>query len=89
VVPKLETKVLPVYPVETPKQREDHDVVMDVTLNDDGSVQKVNVIEGDPVLNNAATDAVKQWRYRPLTVNGKLVKQFVVVLTFDKNGKVR
>ena len=87
-VPKLETKVLPVYPAEAAKQRKDQDVVMDVTLNDDGSVQKVNVIEGDPLRNNAATDAVKQWKYRPLTVNGKLVKQFVVVITFNKDGKV-
>jgi TonB family protein len=61
---------------------------MDVTLNDDGSVQKVNVIEGDPLLNTAATDAVKQWKYRPLTVHGKPVNNFVLVLTFGKNGKV-
>lgn len=89
VVPKLETKVLPVYPAEAAKQHKDQDIAMDVTLNDDGSVQRVNVIEGDPLRNNAATDAVKQWKYQPLTVNGKLVKQFVVVLTFEKNGKVR
>jgi TonB family protein len=65
------------------------DVAMDVTLNDDGTVQEVKVIEGNPLLNSAATDAVKQWKYRPLTVHGKLVNRVVVVLTFDKNGKVR
>ena len=62
---------------------------MDVTLNDDGTVQEVKVIEGNPLLNSAATDAVKQWKYRPLTVHGKLVNRIVVVLTFGKNGKVR
>lgn len=36
----------------------------------------------------AATNAVKQWKYRPLAVHGKLVNRIVVVLTFDKNGKV-
>ena len=40
------------------------------------------------MLDSAATDAVKQWKYRPLTVHGKLVNRIVVVLTFDKNGKV-
>ncbi len=65
------------------------DVAMDVTLKDDGTVQEVRVIEGNPLLNRAATDAVKQWRYRPLTVHGKLVNRIVVVLAFDKNGKVR
>jgi TonB family protein len=62
---------------------------MDVTLNDDGTVQEVKVIEGNPLLNSAATEAVKRWKYRPLTVNGKLVNGIVVVLRFDKNGKVR
>jgi hypothetical protein len=36
-------------------------------------VQEVKVIEGNPLLNSAATDAVKQWKYRPLTVHGTLV----------------
>jgi TonB family protein len=62
---------------------------MDVTLNEDGTVQAVKVIEGNPLLNGAATEAVKRWKYRPLTVNGKLVNSIVFGLTFDKNGKVR
>jgi hypothetical protein len=40
------------------------------------------------LLDSAATEAVKQWKYRPLTVKGKLVNSIVVVLTFEKNGKV-
>jgi TonB family protein len=87
--PKVETKVLPPYPVEAASQHVHGDVAMDVTLNDDGTVQEVKVIEGNPLLNSAATDAVKQWKYRPLTVHGKLVNRVVVMLTFDKNGKVR
>jgi TonB family protein len=87
-VPKLMSKVIPVYPAAASKQHEARDIIMDVTLNDDGSVKNLNVIDGDPLLNNVAIDAVKQWKYRPLTVNGKLVNNFVVVLTFHKNGKV-
>jgi TonB family protein len=86
--PKLETKVLPSYPSEAASQHVHGEVAMDVTLNDDGTVREVKVIEGSPLLNSAATDAVKQWKYRPLTVHGKLVNKIVVVLTFDKNGKV-
>jgi TonB family protein len=86
--PKLETRVLPPYPSEAASQHAHGEVAMDVTLNDDGTVQEVKVIEGNPLLNSAATDAVKQWKYRPLTVNSKLVNRIVVVLTFDKNGKV-
>ena len=87
--PKLETKVLPLYPSEAASQHVHGDVAMDVTLHEDGTVQEVKVIEGNPLLNSAATDAVKQWKYRPLTVHGKLVNRIVVVLAFDKNGKVR
>lgn len=87
--PKLETKVLPPYPPEAARQHVHGEVVMDVTLKDDGTVQAVKVIKGNPLLNSAATDAVKQWKYKPLRVNGKLVNRIVIVLTFDKNGKVR
>ncbi len=87
--PKLEAKVLPPYPSEAARQHVHGDVAMDLTLNDDGTVQDVKVIEGNPLLNSAATDAVKQWKYRPLMVHGKLVNRVVVVLTFEKNGKVR
>jgi anaerobic magnesium-protoporphyrin IX monomethyl ester cyclase len=86
--PKLEKKVLPPYPPEAASQHTHGEVAMDVTLNDDGTVQAVKVIEGNPLLDNAATEVVKQWKYRPLTVNGKLVNRIVVVLTFEKNGKV-
>jgi TonB family protein len=88
-LPKLETKVLPPYPSEAASQHVHGEVAIDVTLNEDGTVQAVKVIEGNPLLNSAATEAVKRWKYRPLTVNGKLVNGIVVVLRFDKNGKVR
>jgi anaerobic magnesium-protoporphyrin IX monomethyl ester cyclase len=87
--PKLETKVLPVYPPGAASNHVHGEVAMDVTLNDDGTVQEVKVIEGDPLLADAATAAVEQWKYHPRTVHGKLVNRIVVVLTFDKNGKVR
>jgi anaerobic magnesium-protoporphyrin IX monomethyl ester cyclase len=87
--PKLETKILPPYPPDAASQHVHGEVAMDVTLNDDGTVQDVKVIEGNPLLDSAATEAVKQWKYRPLTVNGKLVNKIVVVITFERNGKVR
>jgi anaerobic magnesium-protoporphyrin IX monomethyl ester cyclase len=86
--PKLETKVLPVYPPGAASKHVHGKVAMDVTLNDDGTVQEVKVIEGDPLLADAATAAVEQWKYHPRTVDGKPVNKIVVVLTFEKNGKV-
>ena len=86
--PKVETRVIPSYPAEAVSKHVHGEVAMDVTLNDDGTVQEVRVIEGDPLLSRAATDAVKQWRFRPRTEHSKLVNRTVVVLTFDKSGKV-
>jgi hypothetical protein len=62
---------------------------LDVTLNEDGSVEPVSVIDGPALLVEPATSAVKQWRYQPLVVNGKRVVDFVVVLSFAKGGRVR
>ena len=62
---------------------------MDVKLAGDGAVKWVAVIDGEPALVEAAVSAVKQWRYRPLVVKGKAVDQFVVVVSFGKNGKVK
>ena len=53
--PKLEKKILPPYPSEAASQHVHGDIAMDVTLNDDGRVQEVKIIEGNPLLNSAAT----------------------------------
>ncbi len=87
-LPKLESKVLPAFPPEAAAKHIHGEVALDLTLNDEGSVQDVKVLEGDELLAGAATEAAKQWKYRPRQVHGKLVKQVVVILTFDKHGKV-
>jgi TonB family protein len=88
-VPKLLSKVLPACPPEARREQVWGDVVMDVTLKEDGSVEQVNVIDGPALLAEAATTAVKQWRYRPLLVKGKSVLKFVVVVSFGKGGKIK
>jgi TonB family protein len=89
VVPKLIYKVMPVYPPAAEKEHARGDVVLEVMLKEDGSVEGIEVIDGNTLLAEAATAAVKQWRYRPLVVKGKPVVKFVVVVSFGKGGKVR
>ena len=37
-------------------------------------MKKVEVVSGHPLLVQAAGDAVKQWRYKPTTLNGEPVE---------------
>jgi protein TonB len=87
-VPKLISKVLPTYPSEARQQHVRGEVVLDIALNDDGTVETVEVIDGNPLLAEPATAAVKQWRYRPLIAQGNPVVKFVVVISFGRSGKV-
>jgi len=87
-VPKLASKVTPAYPPEARQQHIFGDVVLDVTLKQDGTVDEVSVIDGDPMLTDVTTAAVKQWRYKPLLIKGTPVLKFVVVVSFTESGKV-
>jgi protein TonB len=40
----------------------------------DGTIQSLNVIDGPPLLAEAAREAVRQWRYRPYILNGRPVE---------------
>ncbi len=50
---------------------DDQSVLLQATIGRDGAVRNVRMIDGDPKLATAATDAVKQWRYKPYLVNGQ------------------
>jgi TonB family protein len=64
-VRKLVYKVAPKYPREL-KQNEIGGIVrLSVSINPNGSVGRVTAIGGNPVLVDAASLAVKQWRYVP------------------------
>ena len=58
-------------------------VTLSATIGPDGQVREAKVISGPPMLRDAATGAVKQWKYAPSTVNGRAVESSVkIVLQF-------
>ena len=74
----------PVYPPEARPQKLQGAVVLQATIGRDGSVQDVKLVRGYFVLAKAAIAAVKQWRFRPSTINGRPVEaQTVITLTFS------
>ena len=71
--PTLIRRVLPSYPVSARIVRLEGNVVLDATIGEDGIPREIKRISGSPVLAQAATDAVRQWRYQPALLNGKAV----------------
>ena len=64
-------QVTPSYPNEAREGGVHGTVVLQVVVGKDGKVQDVHAVSGPPLLVKPAVDAVKQWRYRPFTVNGE------------------
>ncbi len=70
--------VPPVYPLLARKARVSGTVVLEATLTEDGTVDKIRVVSGHPLLVEAAINCIKQWRYEPTMLNGVPV---AVILT--------
>jgi TonB family protein len=60
----------PIYPLEARQRVVQGAVVMKATIAADGSVKNFKITNGDPILRNAARDAVTQWRYEPERIEG-------------------
>ncbi len=63
-------KVDPVYPREAIEKKIQGDVVLQVVIDTQGSIATLTTISGHPLLADAATEAVRQWHYRPYLLNG-------------------
>jgi TonB family protein len=71
---KLIFQPRPVYPPEAKQARIQGAVHLNALITKDGTIQNLEVISGEPVLVQAALDAVKQWVYQPTLLNGQAVE---------------
>lgn len=69
-------RIPPTYPAEARRGGINGYVLIDVTVNPDGSVRKARVVEAKPkgLFEAAAVTAVQKWRFKPKTVDGKAVE---------------
>jgi TonB family protein len=67
-------RVEPEYPEPAKLQHIEGAVVLGILVGSDGTVKSLSVVSGDLQLVNAATDAVRQWRFKPYLLNGKAVE---------------
>ena len=73
------TKVQPEYPAMAKQLKIEGAVELEAMVSESGTVEKVNIVSGNPVLTRPAVDAVKKWKFAPFTADGKTVKALVPI----------
>jgi TonB family protein len=80
----LTQPVDPEYPEAAKASGQRGSVVLQVFIGRDGAVQDAKFLQGSLVFARAAIDAVKQWRFKPYSMNGRAVAvQSVITLKFQ------
>ena len=83
---KVVRQVSPVYPPLARQARVAGVVRVEATIGKDGKVLKAAALNGPPLLRQAAADAVRQWIYRPTTLNNQPVEVVTQIdVTFNLN----
>jgi protein TonB len=62
-------RILPVYPAIARASHTEGTVVLHVVISKDGAIEDLRVEGGLAMLQQAALDAIRQWRYRPYLLN--------------------
>ena len=83
-VPKLVHEVKPVYPGIAIQAHLSALVILEARVRTDGRVESVSVLRSSPLFDEAAMEAVKEWRYQPLLLNGQPT-EFIVTVTVAFN----
>jgi protein TonB len=84
---RLIYRVAPEYPEPARQQRIQGPVVLDLHIGRDGAIQEVTLVNGAPLLADAAIAAVKRWRFKPHILDGHPVEmQTRVTLNFRLPG---
>ena len=84
--PRKISDIAPVYPGIARAARVEGVVILEAVIGEDGSVSDVRVLRSIPLLDAAAMEAVRQWRFTPTLLNGKAVP---VVMTVTVAFKLR
>jgi protein TonB len=84
--PRKIVDVKPIYPTLALTARQEGVVILETIIDVHGGVETVHVLRGYSLLDQAAIDAVRQWRFTPALLNGQPVP---VVMTVTVNFSLR
>ena len=79
VSPRKIVDVRPIYPEIARAARKEGTVIMEAVLDPTGRVTQLRVIQSVPLLDLAALDAVRQWRYTPSLLGGHPVSVLMTI----------
>lgn len=71
---RIINRVQPEYPERARRNGITGTVRLHVIVGKDGAIKQLEVVSGHPLLQQAALDAVRQWRYQPTLLNGEPVE---------------
>src|SRR5215469_3168897 len=63
-----------IYPLAAEEKKLQGQVWVRLHISETGDVEGVDVVSGDPILAEAAVNAVKKWKFKPYIKNGHPVK---------------
>ena len=76
--------VQPVYPPQAREARVQGRVIVEVVIDATGHVVKASILRSIPQLDAAALDAIRQWEFRPVLLNGVAIPVvFTTVVNFS------
>jgi len=76
---RLISSTPPAYPLLARSQGVEGDVTLDALIDETGRVTRIKTISGPNLLQQAATAAVRQWKYEPATLDGNAVPMHLTV----------
>jgi len=79
VTPRKIGDLRPVYPEIARAAHKEGTVIMEAVLDTTGRVTQLRVIQSVPLLDQAALDAVRQWRYTPSFYGGQPVSVLMTI----------
>lgn len=78
--PRLVKRIEPSYPMKLREQGKTGLVVIQAVVATDGSISRAVVVRhSEPGLDDAALEAVRQWKYQPATLKGKAVQVYLTI----------
>jgi TonB family protein len=81
-------QVTPVYPLSAKSAHISGTVVLHAIIAQDGTIEQLQYVSGPPLLLKSAMDAVQQWIYQPMQVNGKPVRvDTTISVVYTLGGK--